>query len=112
MRDATFQILNEIAVERYRQEAGEGYTTEHDDGHTHSELGLAAASYALAAAAKLRSPAPTDLWRASHEAWPFAESAKHKHAPRRLFIIAICFLVAEIERLDRAAGRPGFGEVR
>jgi hypothetical protein len=92
-----------VVIERHRQISSEGYDAEHDDNFNRAELARAAASYALAGAAKLAYPAQPSIWLAAAESWPFSEAAKHKHEPRRLFVIAAAFLIAEIERLDRLA---------
>ena len=40
-------VTLEIARERERQIAQEGWTPEHDDGHVHGELAAAASCYAM-----------------------------------------------------------------
>lgn len=87
------EVLQEILQERLRQIDGKGWTEAHDDGHVHGELARAACYYAM----------PLD----GCAAWPFAPPAPtiaHKD-PRRRAVIAAALLVAEIERLDRAAAK-------
>lgn len=96
------QALADVAAERLRQQQEEGWTPEHDDQHRHGELARAAASYAVSnreTDASDRSTVPT-LWPWSYEWW------KPK-GRRRNLVRAAALLIAEIERLDRAAaGKP------
>ncbi|MCG8694659.1 MAG: hypothetical protein MI806_25920 [Minwuiales bacterium] len=97
-------VLKEIAAERLRQILDEGWTAEHDDGH-HNEgsLSAAASAYALHAYETLnpfRTPAPHPPGM-----WPFDEDWWKPKDPRRDLIRAAATIVAEIERLDRAAAR-------
>lgn len=84
-------ICEEIANERYRQIAAEGWSYEHDDTHTDGSLGAAAACYAH----------PDTAWRGS--AWPKSWASRwYKPTHRRRDLIkAAALIVAEIERLDR-----------
>jgi len=45
MRDPVFQLLNELALERTRQEEEEGFTPEHDDGLDAGELPMEALGF-------------------------------------------------------------------
>lgn len=94
-------VILEIARERERQIEQEGWTPEHDDGHVSGEIAQAAACYAL--------PRPEMggfvniprlwPWSWSHQWW--------KPKDRRGDLIrAAALIVAEIERLDRAAAAP------
>ena len=108
------KIIDEIAAERWRQRAEEGWSANHDDGHTRGELARAAAAYALHSSdfrdaeeldANYRIKAPPSCWPVNWDIkwW------KPKN-PRRDLIRATALLVAEIERLDRreqAAATPG-----
>ena len=101
----------DIAAERARQIAVEGWTPAHDDEHGWGQIALAAASYAIGS-----------RWNEGHKTesapptiWPW-ENAWWKPAPaRRMLVKAGALIIAEIERLDRLAARasqPSAGEVK
>lgn len=91
-----------IAQERRRQVEKEGWTLAHDDEHIDGELAGAAASYAASAMRQVAEgiPAaavmPLQTWR-----WP-SKWWKPKD-PLRDLVRAGALIVAEIERLRRAA---------
>lgn len=91
-------VIMEIARERERQMQVEGWTAEHDDEHCCGEMAQAAACYAHPAPWGVRpqSCPPPKLWPWSLLWW------KPKDRRRNL-IRAAALIVAEIERLDRAA---------
>lgn len=106
--------LGDIAAERRRQIEAEGWTLAHDDEHDHGEMAMAAAAYAWLAglhdesrAAQIRMQGVradgqhatiNDLWPQHWlDAW-FKPKDK-----RRDLVRAAALIVAEIERLDRAA---------
>lgn len=85
----------DILAERIRQISVEGYTPEHDDEHVDSEIAMLAAVYAM-----------PNHWQRNIEhaiggpihTWPV------KRGPRRDQLIkAGALILAEIERIDRAA---------
>ncbi|AKJ43788.1 hypothetical protein QQ39_06425 [Pragia fontium] len=82
-------------AERQRQITAEGWTQEHDDHHSNGELSDAAAAYAYCAHGPSR-PMP--------DVWPWDESWWKQTNPRRDLVKAAALILAEIERLDRAAG--------
>ncbi|WP_261981663.1 hypothetical protein [Pseudomonas aeruginosa] len=85
----------DVQAERRRQITAEGWTPEHDDEHNGGELADAAACYALWAGG-----INPGNWR---EFWPWApEWLKHSE-PRRMLVKAAALILAEIQRLDRAA---------
>ena len=87
--------LSDVAGERRRQIEQEGWTPEHDDEHTRGEMATAAASYAVAGLEGGEALA-IGLWPWAREWW--------KPKSRRLDLVrAGALIVAEIERLDRAA---------
>lgn len=94
----TYQVMSDVLDERKRQTIVEGYTPDHDDEHKDCELAIAAASYAISAAAGDRFSA--EVW------WPdkFAGMFKPK-SPREDLIRAAALIIAEIERLDRLAAK-------
>lgn len=90
-------VIDEIAAERRRQIEAEGWTPEHDDGeHSRGELPEAAACYALNAAGARHRDRVFQMWPWDFGWW------KPKDA-RRDLIRAAALIVAEVERIDRAA---------
>lgn len=91
------KVFDEIARERERQIEVEGWTHEHDDKHSESELAWAAACYAQQAGMgdrKNQDPLfPVE--------WPWGIKFWKPTTPRRDLIKAAALIVAEIERLDR-----------
>lgn len=91
-------VLVEIESERVRQVEEEGWTPEHDDAHDGGELAHAAGCYALFSGSHADAGYPPKYWPLDDGWWKPSEY-------RRDLIKAAALLVAEIERLDRAA-RP------
>lgn len=115
------RAVSDIAAERVSQISEKGWTHEHDDDHDDGSLALAAALYAT--------PIPlhrisigesgvswSDPWPWVRPAWAGREQAgdpmigrindgdgRSRHDQRRRLVIAGSLIVAEIERLDRAA---------
>lgn len=97
-------VISEIAEERRRQIESEGWTPAHDDRHDDGSLARAASCYA--------DPSPqmfADGWPGGQKPrpvrWPMSWGFgwwKPKDR-RRDLIRAAALIVAEIERLDRAA---------
>lgn len=116
-------VCEEIKAERLRQQRQEGWTTAHDDEHSSGELSVAACCYTYPRPlvvyekhrVQLNSSRGSDPncyfydyanVEEAHDPWPFEEGHKrHKHPRRRQLIIAAALIVAEIERMDRAAIR-------
>ncbi|WP_109410372.1 hypothetical protein [Pseudomonas aeruginosa] len=95
----------DVQAERRRQVEAEGWTPEHDDEHSHGQMARAAACYALAG-----SSAPNDGTAALlvSLAWPWDQQWWKPTSARRDLIKAGALILAEIERLDRAAhGKEG-----
>ena len=93
-------VCDEIWLERQRQIEKEGWSLEHDDQWSNGALARAAGCYAIHAgqsdAAQVRAGyAPQD--------WPWAFQWWKPTDPRRTLIKAAALIVAEIERIDRAA---------
>jgi hypothetical protein len=95
-------VLSDIAAERNRQVESEGWTPEHDDEHD-SDLALAraAACYALAGMGG-NGPFWISPLQVPQQVWPYRWEWKPKDRRSNL-VRAAALLVAEIERLDRAA---------
>ncbi|KKF70214.1 ead/Ea22-like family protein [Citrobacter amalonaticus] len=87
-------ILDVIA-ERQRQQSVEGWTPEHDDEHMHCEMAVAAACYIMA---------DDDPRAGVPELWPWPEEWWKPTTIRRDLVKAGALVLAEIERIDRAAG--------
>lgn len=113
-------VIEEIAAERRRQVEGEDYRLDHDDMHVLGELAEAAACYALSSVSANYGPRPkAPLTRDIRPAraylnvvsgvisrlWPWHPNYLKPKDQRRDLIRAGALIVAEIERLDRAAGR-------
>lgn len=87
--------IRDVIAERYRQQSVEGWTPEHDDEHMHCEMAVAAACYIMA----------DDDPRADiPELWPWPEEWWKPTTIRRDLVKAGALVLAEIERIDRAAG--------
>lgn len=83
----------DVLAERNRQVTAEGWTPEHDDQYTKRELAYAAEIYAVSTLSKYEMPL----------LWPFPSQWWKPSTPRRNLVKAGALILAEIERLDRAA---------
>ena len=92
------QAARDVLSERQRQIEAEGWTLPHDDEHEDGQLAAAAASYAVASANPSAFIAPPALWPWAGEWWKPSDR-------RRMLVKAGALVLAEIERLDRAASR-------
>ena len=106
--------MRDVFLERRRHIEVEGFTPEHDDQHQAGEIAFAAVSYALASTANsterhmmerfgTKNSVPSWIavwWRWDWKWW------KPKNR-RRDLVRAGALIIAEIERLDRAAERAG-----
>jgi len=88
------QAAKDVLVERQRQVDVEGWTADHDDTHASGELATAAACYALASYGH---PRRVEAF------WPFEQDWFRPSSRRRNLVKAAALILAEIERLDRAA---------
>lgn len=96
------QVASEIARERERQMQAEDWTAEHDDAHGDGALARAAGCYALHAGQAPMAQVPD---RYAPQDWPWDARWWKPKDRRRDLIRAAALIVAEIERLDRAAAR-------
>lgn len=92
--DAARDVLDE----RHRQIDAEGWTPAHDDEHDECEMALAAIVYTESAVGYHPSCPDT---------WPWSPKWFKPTTPRRDLVKAAALVIAEIERLDRAATRTG-----
>lgn len=107
----------DVYHERMRQLSTEGFSRERDDGYVNGQLGFAAASYAYAASLPKRfrgrvtgiysidnDPILRDMWPATwSKKWWKPNDRRHD------LVKAGALILAEIERLDRAAERQAHG---
>ncbi len=95
-RLAMTAAARDVLAERRRQ-IDEGWVPEHDDEHDAGELAAAAACYAGNAAGY--------VWNGEwlSEVWPWEREWWKPTTPRRDLVKAAALILAEIERLDRAA---------
>lgn len=97
------EAMQDVAVERSRQQLVEGYDASHDDMATRHQLALAAMGYIQASASAQRdiaSQLPPPRY------WPWDQKYWKPTTPRRNLVKAAALIIAEIERLDRAAASP------
>lgn len=96
----------DVLAERQRQVSAEGWTPEHDDGHVNDEIAAMACFYAMPPGAREWSAEETGYGATWGEAivpddWVFAKVGDR----RRELVKAGALILAEIERIDRAAKR-------
>lgn len=90
--------FRDVLAERVRQITEECHTEERDDEYAEAELAQAGAFYAM--------PWQTRIWLIGKgiTLWPFSSSSyKPAEDPRRDLVKAAALIIAEIDRLDRAA---------
>ena len=93
-----------VLAERKRQIEAEGWTAEHDDEHRDDQIVVAAISYAFAAV-WADDDGATDHTKRPALIWPWSVTSWKPKNRRRDLERAAALLLAEIERLDRAARR-------
>ncbi|WP_380238585.1 hypothetical protein [Klebsiella michiganensis] len=94
---------SDVLAERQRQVTAEGWTAGHDDEYEHGELADAAGCYALS----------SELFDCAGEPprpWPWPDEWWKPTNRRRDLVKAGALILAEIERIDRAAGIKWEGE--
>ncbi|WP_314139979.1 hypothetical protein [Buttiauxella noackiae] len=96
----------DVLAERQRQITSEGWAPEHDDEHDSGEMAGAAACYARYTNARgwIFKSNP-DGYRSENEPhdWPWSPDWWKPTNPRRDLVKAGALIIAEIERIDRAA---------
>nr|WP_238925134.1 hypothetical protein [Achromobacter insuavis] len=103
--DALTAAARDVLAERQRQRQQEGWTDERDDEYDLGELASAAAAYARYAALQTATDDPHPLRRPLVDLWPWDAAWWKPGAARRNLEKAGALVLAEIERLDRAAQR-------
>ncbi|QQB37949.1 DUF551 domain-containing protein [Achromobacter deleyi] len=101
--DALTAAASDVLAERQRQRQQEGWTDERDDEYDLGELASAAAAYARYAALQTATDDPHPLRRPLVDLWPWDAAWWKPGAARRNLEKAGALILAEIERLDRAA---------
>ncbi|WP_292038652.1 MULTISPECIES: hypothetical protein [unclassified Brevundimonas] len=94
----------DIAVERQRQVAIEGWSHERDDGYVAGELAIAGACYGLIGSRNWAVDAVREIWP---KGWSVRWLKSKPNNPRRDLVKAGALIAAEIERLDRLAKHKG-----
>ncbi|MGY2732351.1 hypothetical protein [Sphingomonas sp. UYP23] len=97
-------VISDVSAERERQKSALGWTPKHyDTNDSDQALPRAAACYALADSGRGNAgPFWISQFRTPHQVWPYRWEWKPKDRRTNL-VRAAALLVAEIERLDRAA---------
>lgn len=106
-------VILEIANERRRQISVEGWAPEHDDQHSSGELAGAAGCYAKHVNARqwcFKNNPDDYQCEPEPSGWPWEPEWWKPKNPRSDLIRAAALIVAELERLDRAAGGKFEGE--
>ena len=100
---------DDVLAERERQKAGEGWTEAHDDAHDKGQMALAAAAYAEHSArfGDATMFGVKYALKAFPTTWPWSRDCWKPKNSRRDLVRAGALILAEIERLDRAAEREG-----
>jgi hypothetical protein len=103
-------VIQEIADERAGQKRREGFTADHDDEHTMSELARAAQAYIqhyVGQWGRVRDDFTAEMYRtrAAPSCWPWGLNWWKPKTGRRDLVRAAALIVAEIERLDRQKRR-------
>lgn len=101
--------ITDVLDERERQFIDKGFNFAHDDQHDHQELARAAISYALHYVYRCGIPESSFMKDQPHLLWPWAEKWWKPKTPRHDLVRAAALLLAEIERIDRAAIDAGQG---
>ena len=99
----TSKAEQDVLAERQRQQDKLGWIPEHDDTHSHNEMGLSAACYAIA----------DPMYLAGYNGqviaklWPWDVEWWKPKAYRENLVRAGALIIAEIERLDRQESEDG-----
>ncbi|EPR1415846.1 TPA: hypothetical protein ACTYIV_001472 [Citrobacter koseri] len=94
---ASTNAAADVLAERQRQITAKGWTPEHDDEHCNNEMAMAAVCYINETGTVNRNGGKP--W-----GWPWDASWWKPNTRRRNLVKAGALILAEIERIDRAAG--------
>jgi hypothetical protein len=103
----TSQAQGDVLRERERQFYGEGWTDTHDDSHVNGELAGAASAYAMVAAAQAMTGSDDAIPAEPPPFFLFDRAWWKPKDQRSNLVRAAALIIAEIERLDRAAAKAG-----
>jgi hypothetical protein len=108
-RDALDAAARDVLAERRRQIEAEGWDFAHDDEHAGGDMAYASVAYTTHAAMNLSEMPNEDDPTGCPTYWPWSLVWWKPSDPRRNLIKSAALILAEIERLDRAAlaGTPG-----
>jgi len=95
--EATTTAARDVLAERARQIGAEGWTPKHDDAHGNGQMAGAAVCYALSSVQHWAAKPAIDTF------WPWDMGWWKPTDCRRDLVKAGALILAEIERLDRAA---------
>lgn len=95
----------DVLAERQRQISAEGWTPQHDDGYSGGEMAQAAAVYAIFGGHEGRVGRNSVLPGIAQQLWPWNWDWFKPRGQRRDLERAAALLIAEMERLDRAAAK-------
>jgi len=101
------EAVRDVLAERQRQVTDERFSPERDDAYTGGQLAAAGAAYAIIAHEMAESSSvvlPT--------CWPWDACWLKPSTPRRNLVKAGALIIAEIQRIDRAARRARSGETQ
>ena len=98
-KDSMTDAARDVISERQRQITAKSFSAQRDDGYLSRQLADAAAHYALKAGG----------WNGI-DTWPWPKDTFKLDTPRRMLVKAGALILAEIERLDRAAIAAQQGE--
>lgn len=103
------QAESDVLDERRRQIHEEGWSAEHDDQQIRGELARAASCYALHGSHGDHVRTSLQFHSRCPSNWPMAWDVEwwKPTTPRRDLVNAAALILAEIDRLDRAAGKGG-----
>lgn len=87
--------VSDVIVERQRQINIEGWSSDHDDQHSYGEMALAAGCYVMFGRC-FNADNPPKYWPWDKKWWKPSDK-------RRNLVKAAALIIAEIERIDRAA---------
>lgn len=102
---ADTDAARDVLAERRRQVEAEGWTPEHDDEHADASMAIAAAVYCLIDARPYTGLGMDAMRLTYHMNWD--TGWLKRSGPRRNLVKAGALILAEIERLDRAALTAG-----
>lgn len=102
------QAAQDVIAERRRQIEKEGWTPEHDDEHVDGEMAAAAACYAIMETkASMNDALDGEGRQRTRFPWPWSWSWWKPRSHRENLVRAGGLILADIERLDRAAAKAG-----